>query len=159
MDLLKRSTRVAETRGGAVGWGTALQAGRSWVWFPMVSMQFLHWHNPSGLGSTQPLTEMSTRNIFWGSKDGRCVVLTTLPPSCVWLSWNLVGPVQACNGIAFYRSGYPLFVFCNSIYSCVSFSPPCSVAAPEIVDIQRRVKRKLSTIFTSQFGADSCVQL
>jgi len=31
---------------------------------------FLHWHNPSGrimgLGSTQPLTEMSTRNISWG---------------------------------------------------------------------------------------------
>ena len=29
-----------------------------------------HWHNPSGrtmaLGLTQPLTEMSTRNIFWG---------------------------------------------------------------------------------------------
>jgi hypothetical protein len=29
-----------------------------------------HWHNPSGstmaLGSTQPLTEMSTRNIPWG---------------------------------------------------------------------------------------------
>jgi hypothetical protein len=29
-----------------------------------------HWHNPSGrtmaLGSTQPLTEMSTKNIFWG---------------------------------------------------------------------------------------------
>jgi hypothetical protein len=31
-----------------------------------------HWHNPSGrtvaLGSTQPLTEMSTRNISWGVK-------------------------------------------------------------------------------------------
>jgi len=29
-----------------------------------------HWHNPSGrtmaLGYTQPLTEMSTMNIFWG---------------------------------------------------------------------------------------------
>ena len=29
-----------------------------------------HWHNPSGrtmaLGSTQPLTEMSTGNIYWG---------------------------------------------------------------------------------------------
>ena len=41
--------------------------------------------NPSGrtmaLGSTQPLTEMSTRNISWG-KGGRCVGLTTLPPSC-----------------------------------------------------------------------------
>jgi len=31
---------------------------------------FFHWHNPSGrtmaLGSTQPLTEMSTRNVSWG---------------------------------------------------------------------------------------------
>jgi hypothetical protein len=31
-----------------------------------------HWFNPSGrtmaLGSTQPLTEMSTRNVFWGMK-------------------------------------------------------------------------------------------
>jgi hypothetical protein len=30
---------------------------------------------------TQPLTKMSTRNISWG-KGGRCVGLTTLPPSC-----------------------------------------------------------------------------
>ena len=41
-------------------WGTALQAGRSQVGI---------FHNPSGrtmaLGSTQPLTEMSTRNIYW----------------------------------------------------------------------------------------------
>jgi hypothetical protein len=33
-----------------------------------------HWHNPSGrtmaLGSTQPLTEMSTRNISWGVNAG-----------------------------------------------------------------------------------------
>jgi hypothetical protein len=33
---------------------------------------FFHWHNPFGhamaLGSTQPLTEMSTRNISWGLK-------------------------------------------------------------------------------------------
>ena len=44
-----------------------------------------HWHNPSdrtmALGSTQPLTEMSTRSISWG-KDGRCIRLTTLQPSC-----------------------------------------------------------------------------
>jgi len=57
-------------RGGAVGWGTALQAGRSRVQFPMVSLDFFHWHNPAGrtmaLGLTQPLTEMSTRNVSWG---------------------------------------------------------------------------------------------
>ena len=27
-------------RGGAVGWGTVLQAGRSWVRFPMMSLEF-----------------------------------------------------------------------------------------------------------------------
>jgi len=43
-------------RGGAVGWGTALQAGRSRVRLPTVPLDFFHWHNPSGrtmtLGST-----------------------------------------------------------------------------------------------------------
>ena len=42
-----------------------------------------HWHSPSDrtltLGSTEPVTEMSTRNISWG-KGGRCLRLTTLPP-------------------------------------------------------------------------------
>ena len=43
--------------------------------------------------------------IFPGGKCGRCVRLTTLPPSCgvVMKSWNLnflesSGPLQACNG-------------------------------------------------------------
>jgi hypothetical protein len=58
------------------------------------------------LGSTQPLTEVSTRCISW-SKGGRCVRLTTLSPSCavVMKSGNLnflepSGPLQACNGTA-----------------------------------------------------------
>ena len=69
-----------------------------------------HWHNSSGrtmaLGLTQPLTEMSTRNISLGSKGGRCVGLTTLPPHVpvVFKSGNLnlletSEPVQVCNGI------------------------------------------------------------
>jgi hypothetical protein len=41
-------------------------------WSPDVIGFFFHWHNPSGrtvaLGLTQPLTEMSTRNISWGVK-------------------------------------------------------------------------------------------
>jgi len=51
---------------------TALLARRSRVYFPLMSLEFFHWHNPSGrtmaLGSTQSLTEMSTRNISWGVK-------------------------------------------------------------------------------------------
>ena len=45
--------------------------------------------------------------MFPGGKDGRCIRLTTLPPSCavVMKSGNLnflepSGPLQACNGIA-----------------------------------------------------------
>jgi hypothetical protein len=44
-----------------------------------------HWHNPAvrtkALESTQPLTEMSTRNISV-DKDGRNIGLTTLQLSC-----------------------------------------------------------------------------
>ena len=35
----------------------------------------------TALGLTQPVTEMSTRNISCGGKGGRCVGLSTLPPS------------------------------------------------------------------------------
>jgi len=63
-----------------------------------------HWHITSGRTMTpeliQPLTKMSIRNISWGGKGGRCVGLTTLPPSytdCleIWepqdLSWPVMG--------------------------------------------------------------------
>ena len=53
---------------------------------------------------TQPLTEMSTRNIFWGGKGGRCVGLTTLQPlwaDCfeIWEPYH-PGTLRTCNGIA-----------------------------------------------------------
>jgi hypothetical protein len=45
-----------------------LQAGRSRAQVPMRSLDFFNWPNPSNctlaLGSTQPLTEISTRNIL-----------------------------------------------------------------------------------------------
>ena len=49
-------------------------------------IEIFHWRNLSGrtiaLGLTQSLKEITTRNISWGVKGGRCVVLTTSPPSC-----------------------------------------------------------------------------
>jgi hypothetical protein len=71
------------------------------------------------LGSTQPLT-----GVFPGGKGGRCVRLTTLPPSCavVMKSGNLnflepSGPLQACNGA-------DCFTFLPPQYSttCYSFN-------------------------------------
>jgi len=49
------------------------QAVRSWAQFPMVSLEFFFYLiNPSGrtmtLGSTQSVSEMSTRNISWRVK-------------------------------------------------------------------------------------------
>jgi hypothetical protein len=57
-------------RGNRVGSGTIIQAGRSRVWILMRSWNFFSLLNPSSrtmvLGSTQPLTEMSTRNLPGG---------------------------------------------------------------------------------------------
>jgi len=57
------------------------------------------------LGSTQPLTEVSTRSISWG-KGGRCVRLTTyhhpVPLSRnlgTLTSWNLLGPSGPVTGL------------------------------------------------------------
>jgi hypothetical protein len=61
-------------RGSVVGWGTTLQAGWSRDRIPD-EVEFFNLPNPSSrtmaLGSTQPLTEMSTRNIPGG--EGRPV--------------------------------------------------------------------------------------
>ena len=40
------------------------------------------------LESTQLLTEMSTRNIYWRGKGGRCAGLKTLSPSCACEIWE-----------------------------------------------------------------------
>ena len=98
-------------RGGAVGWGTALQTCKVAGSIPDAVTGIFHWHSPSGrtmaLRSNQPLTEMSTRNISWEVKAAGA--LCWLPyylhvPSVLKSgSINLLepsGPVQACNGIA-----------------------------------------------------------
>jgi hypothetical protein len=110
LDVLKCIGRVLGVwySGSAVGWGTALQAGRS-----RVVIEISCWHDPSGrtmaLGLTQPLTEMSTRCISWGVKASG---------GSGWQSYHLhvpialksrrlkllepSGPVQGCNGIALH---------------------------------------------------------
>jgi hypothetical protein len=69
-------------------------------------IRIFHWHNPSGcamaLWSTQPLIEMSTRNINWGLRQLVCRAdnLTTficwLPEMC---EPHPLGTLTACPGI------------------------------------------------------------
>ena len=78
------------------------------------------------LGSTQPLTEMST-GVFPGGKGSWCVRLTTIPPSCaiVMKSGNInflepSGPLQACN-----RTALPFtFTTVKHHWNCVSIVAP-----------------------------------
>jgi len=79
------------------------------------------------LGSTQPLTEMSTD--FQGLKAVECVRLTTLSPSCAIVmqsgNFNFLepsGPLQACNGTDLPLPLILLFFLAPSLrffYSCV----------------------------------------
>jgi hypothetical protein len=95
--------------GGAVDWGTELQAGWSRFRFPMVSVGIVRWRNPSGstvdLGLTQPLTEMSTRNISWGVKVAgannlttfRCRLSSNVGISTSWNPQGLSRPVMGLH--------------------------------------------------------------
>jgi hypothetical protein len=86
------------------GWGTALQTVRLRVRFPMVSLDFFIdiiipvalW--PWGRLSLQ---QKWVPGIFPGGKGGRCVGLTTLPPSCadclkIWTP-QPSGTLRACQ--------------------------------------------------------------
>jgi hypothetical protein len=93
-------------RGGAVGWGTALQVGRSRVRFPIVLLEFFNdiilpaalW--PWGWLS---LEQKWIPGLFPGRKGGWCGGLTTLPPSCpdCLENWEpqTPGTLRACPGL------------------------------------------------------------
>jgi hypothetical protein len=90
-----------------------------------------HWHNPSdrtmALGSTQPLTEISTRRISWGY--GPLVHKAWQPYHLpVPLSWNL-GTLTFWNN----RTALPL-PLCIFYHSCFMFMrPQCWVSHLELL--------------------------
>ena len=94
-----------------------------------------YWHNPSdpsmALGSTQPLTEMSTRSIYWGDEGGRCVRLTTFhyPVLLLWnlrtlTSWNPLGHSRPVKGLIY------LYLFIQ--YSCICLKAVCAYCVRDI---------------------------
>jgi hypothetical protein len=98
------------TRGSVVGWGTMLQAGRAPIRIPDEVVFFFSLPNPSSrnmaLGSTQPLTEMSTRR-FPGGKKGpapKADNLTAICESNVCKLWEpqpltTLRAIKVCTGI------------------------------------------------------------
>jgi hypothetical protein len=76
-DFISEEFRIESPRGvrcSVVGWDIMPQAGRSRVWI-LRSLNFFNLPNPSSrttdFESTQPLTEISTRNLRRGVKRGR----------------------------------------------------------------------------------------
>jgi hypothetical protein len=76
----------------------SLQVGRSWFRFPVVSLEFF-------IDIILPVDSASNRNeyqeYFLGGEGGRCLGLTTLPPSCADCleAWEPQPPgtLWACN--------------------------------------------------------------
>ena len=73
-------------RGFVWRWGTRWLI---WLRYRATSrkvIEIFHWRNPSvrtmSQESTQPRTEMRTRNVYSGGEGNWCALLTNLPPSC-----------------------------------------------------------------------------
>jgi hypothetical protein len=77
---------MSGVRDGAVGWGTALKAGRLGVRFPkgllgfLIDLIILTALCPTGVDSACNRNEQQGILLF--GKGGRCVGLSKLPPSC-----------------------------------------------------------------------------
>jgi hypothetical protein len=105
-------------RGSVVGWGTMLQAGRSRVRIPMRSLDFsIDLILPVALwtlGSTQPLTEMSTRNLpggkGWPARGADN--LTAIYEPIIWKMWE---PRRLTTLGAFTARYRDLFTFFSNI--------------------------------------------
>jgi hypothetical protein len=92
-----------------LGWGTMLQAGWSRFLFPMRSLDFFDLPNSSSrimaLGSTQLLTEISTRNLHGGKgRPGRTADnLTVICEPIFWKLWEPRRLTTLCTSTACYR--------------------------------------------------------
>jgi len=121
--LLYISSTLLGTRGGALVEALRYKPeGRGF------DSGLCHCRSPYGrtmaLGSTQPQTEMSTR-IFSGGKGGRCVRLTTLPPSCadcleIWQP-QAVSTLRVCpdpyrDCFTFYHTSATCFGVSHTIF-------------------------------------------
>ena len=97
---------VYGARGGAVGWGTALQAWRSRARFPMVSLDFRPHYGP---GVDSAFNRNEYQECFLGVKAAGALdwqpYYLRVPNVLKSGSLNLLessGPAQACNGIYIY---------------------------------------------------------
>jgi hypothetical protein len=109
-----------------------------------------HWRDPScramTLGSTQPITKMSTRNISWGgvAKCGRWVGLKILPPFCVECHeiWEPGTPVTLRACPCLYRDCFTFSqVYCT--YTYFSFCSSGWVADSVMYRIKRKLHQKV----------------
>jgi hypothetical protein len=100
-------------RGGAVGWGTALQSRKVAGSIPDVFLVILHWRNPSGrtvsLSSTQSLTEMSTRNIS---------LVVKAAGALDWQPYHLDMPIiMTAGSLSFLESSGPVQAYTGNFFN------------------------------------------
>jgi hypothetical protein len=108
---------VMGVRGGAGGWGTAVRTGRLRVPFPVGSLRFfisLFFRPHCGSGIDSACNRNEYQGPIVGGKGGRCLRMTTLPPSYTDCQkfWELQPSGFLTSYPSLYRDRFTV-VFCN----------------------------------------------
>jgi hypothetical protein len=139
-----------EARSSAVVWSAVLQVGRSRVRFPMVSMEFfIYIILLATLESTQPLREMSIRNIYLGEEAVTFMCR---------LSCNLVTS-DSSNPQGLYRDYLILLLLYFHNKRQLSYLYKILMRTLTIIHVCLVVFRNLRTSFASVHILFSCVIL
>jgi hypothetical protein len=114
-----------------------LQAGRSRDLFPKRSLDFFNLHNPSSrimaLGSTQPITEMSTRNFPGGKGRPGLDKLSAISEPTIYKMWEPRRLTTLWASAACYRDSFKL-PFIN-----LKLSVPLKMSVLHRAEIQKEV--------------------
>ena len=127
---------------GAVNWGTALQVGRSRIRIPTVLLEFLLTYSFRpyyGLGVDWASNRNKHQRYLLGGKGGRCLRLTTLPPSHA-VCLEILGSLRAYSSLSRDSSTFSFSCYIIIYWTIVVLFPMLRYGGIRVMEIECEAK-------------------